>query len=196
MRTEQDDLNLLKYLMQILGMKGISYIDAVKVSLTNLVQLYEVTSDRKYLEVAVLQMKVAAELSAIREEDAELYKKVMELADWTEQDQIDNRIFVDRRVKVNKTKVKSMFRKWKPSGNNPMTISQVVEDIIYKVKNHIEGQFYYCYDRHKGNSDAISESTDIYLLVVDSDRSFFWDCKGFVCYTFQISYEKDKRYDD
>ena len=191
-RTEQDNLNLLKYLMQILSMKGISHIDVVRESLTNLIQLYETTGDAKYVEVAVCQMKVAAELNVVKEEDSKLYQNVMELAGWTEYDQMVNRIYEDRRIKVNKTQVKSMFRKWMPSSNNPMTIGQVVEDIIYKVKNHIEGHFYYCYDRNKGKGENISETADVYLLVVEADRSYFWDCKGFVCYTFQVSYEKDK----
>lgn len=192
-RTEIDNHNLLKYLMQILSMKGISHIDAVRASLTYLIQLYETTGDAKYVDMAVCQMKVAAELNVIKEEDSNIYKKVMELAGWTEHEQILNGIYEDRRIKVNKTQVKSMFRKWMPSSNNPMTISQVVEDIIYKVKNHIEGRFYYCYDKNRGKGEKVSETADVYLLVIEADRSYFWDCKGFVCYTFQEVCEKDKR---
>ena len=45
-------------------------------------------------------------------------------------------------MKLTKAQIRSMIGRWRPSRENPMTIGELVEDIIKKVKEHqTEGIF-------------------------------------------------------
>lgn len=86
-----------------------------------------------------------------------------------------------KRVKLTKTQVRSMIGRWKPSKTNPMTIGELVEDIIRKVKEHQTGRYIYHYCR----TDCVSkEDAEIYELVVNEDESYFHDVRKFRFYTF------------
>ena len=68
-----------------------------------------------------------------------------------------------------------------------MTIGELVEEIIKKVKEHQTGRYIYRYCR----SDCTSgEDAEIYELVVGREESYFYDVRKFRFYTFM---EKTKK---
>ena len=74
-----------------------------------------------------------------------------------------------------------MIRKWMPSKKNPMTIMQVVDDIIDKVTNQRFGHYYYRYTRGQGDNTQ----EDIYELAINESECYFLDIKDFKIYTFK-----------
>ena len=74
-----------------------------------------------------------------------------------------------------------MIGKWKPSRDSPMTIGELVDDIIRKVREHQTGRYIYEYHRTDISSEA---GTEIYELVINDGESYFHDVKRFRFYTF------------
>lgn len=179
------DLYMTIFMLQGLCYKGISIPDTVRMSLNSLIQWYEETQDVKYIDTAVLQLRALFEMGMMRERDIGLYDTVCELAGWKEEERIKKRMFNIKKIKANKSQVKSIIRKWMPSRNNRMTITEVVDDILDKVKEKKIGQYYYRYERKTTRRNVI-EGEDIYKLVVEAEQSFLLDLKGFKCYTFEI----------
>ena len=92
-----------------------------------------------------------------------------------------------KRVKLTKAQIRSMIGRWRPSRENPMTIGELVEDIIKKVKEHQTGRYIYRYCR----SDCTSgEDAEIYELVVGREESYFYDVRKFRFYTFMEETKK------
>ena len=62
-----------------------------------------------------------------------------------------------------------------------MTIGELVDHIIRKVKNHEEGRYIYQYHR----TDVTTKGDiEVYELVINKDESYFYDVKKFRFYTF------------
>ena len=62
-----------------------------------------------------------------------------------------------------------------------MTIGELVDDIIRKVKNHEAGRYIYQYHR----TDVTTKGDiEVYELVINKDESYFYDVKKFRFYTF------------
>ncbi len=90
-------------------------------------------------------------------------------------------------MKLTKAQIRSMIGRWRPSRENPMTIGELVEDIIKKVKEHQTGRYIYRYCR----SDCTSgEDAEIYELVVGREESYFYDVRKFRFYTFMEETKK------
>ena len=62
-----------------------------------------------------------------------------------------------------------------------MTINEVIEEIIDRVKNHAEGRYIYQYSRTFGSTQ---EEPEVYELVINEEESYFYDVKNFRFYTF------------
>lgn len=182
MEIEKEEIQMTIYTLQSLCYKGISIPGTVRMSLQNLIQWYETTNDMRYIQTALLQLCALSEMGMMRESDVELYNTVCKCAGWGEMECWKYGLYAVKRVKVNKTQVKALIRRWKPSHDNPMAIGEVVSDIIDKVKNKKVGHYYYTYERNSKRNKAIEK--DVYKLVVEMDQSYFWDIKHFKCYTF------------
>ena len=80
-----------------------------------------------------------------------------------------------------RSQVRGMIGRWRPSRDSPMTIGELVDDIIRKVKNHEEGRYIYQYHR----TDVTTKGDiEVYELVINKDESYFYDVKKFRFYTF------------
>ena len=184
MEIEKEEVQMTIYTLQSLCFKGISIPETVRMSLENLVQWYESANDSKYIHTALVQICALSEMGMMRDSDVELYKKVYEHAEWGEEELWKHHLFITKKIKPNKSQVKALIRKWMPSRNNPMTIAEVVDDILDKVKNCKQGHYYYCYERKNQRKQSDQNGRDIYKLVIESHQSFLLDIKAAKCYTF------------
>jgi len=107
------DLYMTIYSLQILHIRGISIPDTVQKSVLDLLHWYEMSNDIRYIEIAALQLKALAHMGLMRECDAEIYKKVALLAGWTEEECKYG--FIQKQIKINKTQIRSMIKKWRLS---------------------------------------------------------------------------------
>jgi len=183
---QRQEIDMAIYTMQSLCIKGISVPETIRMSLQNLVQWYEFTKESKYIETALMHLCALSEMGMMRDSDAELYNTVCKYAGWGEMECWKYGLYMTKKIKPNKTQVKALIQRWKPSHDNPMAIGEVVSDIMDKVKNKKAGHYYYSYvrsyERNSNRNKAIEK--DIYKLIVETDQSYFWDIKHFKCYTF------------
>ena len=104
-------------------------------------------------------------------------QKVLEYTGKTKDDFFPRGNSFGKRIRLNRAQVRSMIGKWKPTKEHPMTIAELVDDIIYKVKTHCEGRYVYRYQRKK------AEDAEVYELVINKGECYFYDVKNFRFYT-------------
>ncbi len=185
MRNEEQleqSLYCMIYTLEILHHKGLSIRDTIRESLAYLKDWYQMTGERRYLEIAILQIRAGFQLKMLSMEELEFYHEVCEQMSLTLEDILRENLLIAKEIKLNRAQIKSMIRKWMPSKKNPMTIMQVVDDIIDKVANHRFGHYYYRYTRGQGESTQ----EDIYELVINTSECYFLDIKDFKIYTFRM----------
>ena len=90
-----------------------------------------------------------------------------------------------KRVKPNKSQVRRMIGKWMPSKDNPLTINQVVEDIIDKVVNKKEGVYYYSYKKSSRNKIEDIKRENLYKLIITKSECYFIDLHKLIVYLFE-----------
>ena len=84
------------------------------------------------------------------------------------------RFYSSKQVKVNKTQVRSMIKKWPASPKQKIKIDDVVSDIIEKVLKNEQGIYYY----------KCAIINDMYELVITDKETFFHDLTRGIFYTF------------
>ena len=144
--------------------KNLSVQETMVGAVTELYKYYEYTKNMNYLETAILQIQAYLELGFVYDNAKSQFDQVLEKMGTT------------REIKLNKTQVRSMIKKWPASSKQNMKIDEVVEDIIKKVKAHDTGIYYY--------QSAIPD--ELYELVINEKESFFHDLQRGVFYTFLI----------
>ena len=184
MRNEENldqSLYCMIYTLEILHYKGLSIRGTIRESLGYLKNWYQMTGERRYLELAVLQIRAGFQLKMLSAEDLEFYHEMCEQMSLTLEDILKENLLIAKEVKLNRAQIKGMIRKWMPSKKNPMTIMQVVDDIIDKVTNQRFGHYYYRYTRGQGDNTQ----EDIYELAINESECYFLDIKDFKMYTFK-----------
>ena len=163
---EIKDIYIMMFTLQTLQNYGISARDTIERSLENLLCWYHESGDKKYLAIDGQNQTVC---------------DILQKMDKTVSDFYPRGIMAGKRIRLNKTQVRSMIGKWKPSRDSPMTIGELVDDIIRKVREHQTGRYIYEYHRTDISSEA---GTEIYELVINDGESYFHDVKRFRFYTF------------
>ena len=156
--------------------KNLSVQETMVGAVTELYKYYEYTKNMNYLETAILQIQAYLELGFVYDNAKSQFDQVLEKMGTTREIQFPKRFYVSKQIKLNKTQVRSMIKKWPASSKQNMKIDEVVEDIIKKVKAHDTGIYYY--------PSAIPN--ELYELVINEKESFFHDLQRGVFYTFLI----------
>ncbi|MDC7286277.1 hypothetical protein NXH76_00540 [Blautia schinkii] len=174
------DLYVMIFALQTLHNRGITIKDTVYESLKNLLRWYQQSNNKEYLEIAMLHMQAYANMGFALDEDERIVQTILELTGKSKNDFYPQGYVIGKRIKLNKAQIRGMLGKWMPSHENPMTIGEVVDDIIEKVKNHETGRYIYQYQRKYAGEDE----PEVYELVINKDESYFYDVKKFRFYTF------------
>lgn len=176
----------MMYALQTLHNRGITVKETVYESIRNLNQWYEQSGNPEYLNLALLHMQAYANMGFAVDESDLSVQKVLERTGKNKDDFFPRGNSFGKRIRLNRAQVRSMFGKWKPTKDQPMTIAELVDDIINKVKLHCEGRYVYQYQRKK------TEDAEVYELVINKEECYFYDVKNFRFYTFV---EEQKAYD-
>lgn len=186
-KLEQESILSMMYTLEALSCRGLTVRGTVQKNLNWLKKWYSQEEEQKYLELALLQICALFGMGLIKEDDMALYREICALADTSMEELLESCISMSKRVKVSRQGIYSLIGKWMPGKNNPMKKSEVVEDIMDKLINHKEGQYYYCYKRYRtGNIYMGEEKKDIYKLVINREENFFLDLKQFRIYIFEL----------
>lgn len=149
-----------------------TFIDAV----SQLYQYYQNSQNIKYLETAVLHIQAYLEMGFSYEDGKSIYDNILKELGTTKELKFPKKFYSAKLIKLNKTQVKRMIKKWPASPHQKMKIDEVVEDIIKKVKQRENGIFYY--------KCAVTE--DMYELVISEKEMFFHDLRRGIFYTFIV----------
>lgn len=183
-----DDMKIIYqmlYAMEMLSYKGISITETIELSLNYYIENYKSSKDERYLELAALQVKAGLEFGIMTEKSLFLYNEVRSLAGMSFDDILKKELFISKKMKLSKSQIRKIFRKWMPSKTNGMPLSELVDDVIYKISNKVIGSYIYCYRKYDTTEREDKLKNDIYHLVVNDTECYLFDLKGFTVYTFE-----------
>lgn len=137
---------------------------------------YENSQNEKYLEVALLHMQAYLEMGFPYEARKELFDATLAKMGTKREFEFPKNFYASKEIKLNKSQVRSMIKKWASSPHQTMKIDEVVADIIKRVSNREIGIYYY----------ECAVLKDRYELTISEDEMFFHDLKRGTFYTFLV----------
>ena len=169
-------MDALKAAYSSLPYAGISIKKTLIMQIKHWKDLYEESGDKKYLEEALLRIKVYVQFGFDYKDYRSIFMSILDILDLTEKD-----LFMGipgfKKSKLTKTDVKGMLGSWKVSDQNLMTVTQTVEDIISKVKNKDVGIHIYKYTR--------GQIKYYYELVITEEYCYLRDKRNRKNYVFE-----------
>ena len=156
--------------------KNLSISNTITVAIQQLVYYYESTNNLNYLEVATLYIQAYLEMGFSYEDNKLVFDKILYELGTTRERKFPHKFFVNRKIKINKTQIRSMFNRWPASPHQKMKIGDVVDDIMRKLNEKELGIFYY----------QCAVTGDMYELVINEQEQFFHDLKRGIFYSFFI----------
>lgn len=156
--------------------KNLSVTDTLQCAISQLYEYYCCTQRKNYLHVALLHIQAYLEMGFDYENKSDIFDKILNCLDTSKEEAFPQKYYTSKIVKINKSQIKSMIRRWPASGKQKYRLDEVVEDIIYKVKSKDKGIFHY----------KCEVTKDIYELVINETEIFFHDLVRGIFYTFEI----------
>lgn len=168
----RDDIEAIKMAVSVSSRLGVNRERTLILSIGHIMEFYENDPKREYLVGALLHIQAYLELGLDYRLHQELFEKIMEECNLEKDDVFPRRFYTAKRVKLNKSQVRGMIRKWSTSPKNKLQIQQVVQDIMEKVSNQEQGVYYY----HNHTSPS-GRDDDLYELVIQGEECYFHDMK-------------------
>ena len=156
--------------------KNISVKDTMIKAVEQLYRYYEITMDEGYLETAFFHIQAYLEMGFPYEEREEVFDNILKNLGKIRELEFPKKFYCAKKVKLNKTQVRSMLGRWPTSSRQEMKVQEVVEDIIRKVENREEGVWYY----------KCEMTEEMYELVISEQNMFFHDLRRCIFYTFAV----------
>lgn len=177
--TKEEAVKSVMFTFSVLHYQGETIGKTLESSVGYLRRQYEQTGNRHFLDLAEIELLayVSMGFSMPDHEDIQYVIKESNLQEGVQSGRFG------KRVRLNRTQVRSLIGKWMPSKYTPMTIGQVVDDIIEKVSAQEIGTWRYTY--HKAQAGKVLREE--YELVITPEETFFWDLNHFRFYTFEMS---------
>lgn len=188
--SREESIRAIMFMFAILHYGGEPIKKTLLLSIRHLKELYEQTGNEQFLDVAALEllayMNMGFSVPQDRNIDYIMYSRNIRVTAQKDR--------MGKKVRLNKTQIRALIGRWMPSRLTPMTVNQVVEDIIRKVSERQIGTWQYAYRRSDSANDRIWEE-ERYELVITEDESFFWDLKNFRFYILEEG-KRDKNGSD
>lgn len=168
----KENVAALKLMLGSLAYQELSITKTVEQVVTRLCRYYQEFSDKKYLELALLYIKVYLEMGFVYDELKEVFEQALIL--WGEPKEAFYKAFEvsgSEKKKYSKNEIKSMIRRWSSSKYHTKTIDEVVEDIQEKVEKQSHGIYYY----HSNENPKQSHMDEVYELVIGEHESYLHD---------------------
>jgi hypothetical protein len=176
---EDKDLWIMIHSFNALKRKNIMLDEGIRKSLEHLNNFYEATNDKRYMDVAVLEIKAFLILGGEYFRNKDQFDPIL-ASEGIDLEWLLSRYGI-KRIKLNRGQVRGLIRKWMPSRENPAKISEVVDEIMERVSHHQTGRYLYSYKR----GCAKESDTDLYELIVEEEDSYFHDITRMQYYIFE-----------
>ena len=125
---EDKDLWIMIHSFNALKRKNIMLDEGIRKSLEHLNNFYEATNDKRYMDVAVLEIKAFLILGGEYFRNKEQFDPIL-ASEGIDLEWLLSRYGI-KRIKLNRGQVRGLIRKWMPSRENPTKISEVVDEIM------------------------------------------------------------------
>ena len=175
-QNEEQYIEAIKLAAGSVQYKNLSVKATIIEAASQLYQYYNSRRNIKSLDVAILHIQAYVEMGFAYEEGREIFDKILKAVGMTKEMKFPKKYYVSKKIRLNKTQVRTMIRKWPASPRQTMKITEVVDDIITKVKSRDIGIYYY----------KCAVTKDMYELVINNDEIFFHDLRRRIFYTFDI----------
>jgi len=156
--------------------KELSVTDTLQCAISQLYEYYCYTKRENYLQVAMLHIQAYLEMGFTYESGSSIFDNILSSLDTSKEEAFPQKYYASKTIKVNKTQIRSMIRRWPASGKQKMKLDEVVADIISKISAKEKGIFHY----------KCEVTKDIYELVINEAEMFFHDLARGLFYTFEI----------
>ena len=153
---------------------GLSVKETIISAVSQLYTYYENSTNENYLETATLHIQAYLEMGFLYENGAAVFDVILEKLGTTRELRFPKKFYASKKIKLNKSQIKNMIKKWPASQKQSMKIDEVVNDIMFKVTNKEKGIYYY----------KCAVTDDVYELVVSEKETFFHDLRRGIFYTF------------
>lgn len=190
MDKEKIILESIKLAAANLQLNGVSPKEVIIHSIRFLMELYppergEAVQDQEggrqrqaILAKAMLLAEAYLELGFPYESGRELFEQVFHRAGLTEDEVRSFQRRCAGKLKLNKTQIGTVLGRWNPKDHSD-TKQRVIEDIMEKVRNHEQGEYFY-YTRRK-----YPKQEDIYQLAVEPGGSYLCHVNRQKYYVFE-----------
>lgn len=172
MDDNKEKIAALKIILGSLEYQNISIIKTMKNIMKYLCDYFESSSEKKYIEIALLHIKAYIEMGFVYDELKDEFDYFFNMAGESK-----NEIFLSANVNraftkgKSKSEIKSMIRRWSSSKYHTKSIDEVVEDIVQKVENRSIGIYYY----HSNENPKNPRADEVYELVIGEFESYLHD---------------------
>ena len=124
------DLYTMMFSLQTLQNQGITIRETVYKSLDKLLLWNKESENSKYLELALLHMQAYANMGFALDEENKTICEILKKTGKTREDFFPKGYLLGKRIKLTRSQVRGMIGRWRPSRDSPMTIGELVDDII------------------------------------------------------------------
>lgn len=156
--------------------KNISIKETFFDTVLQLLSYFENSNNKDYLEIALLHIQAYLEMGFPYEDGGDIFDSVLEKMKITKEFKFPKKFYKAKIIKLNKSQVRSMIKKWPASPRQTMKIDEVVNDIINKVQMKEMGIHYY----------KCAVIGDLYELTINENELFFHDLRRGFFYSFEI----------
>lgn len=178
--TQDEAIKSMMYTFSILHYHGESVGRTLLMSIERLQDYYRETGNQHFIELAEWELLAYLSIGFSIPQDLMIEQFIQE-RNIREKAQYGKR---GKKVLANKSQVRAMIGKWMPSRTMPMTIGEVVDDIIEKVNCKSLGTWQYAY-RRKSNVKNDTMGEERYELIITEQECFFWDLKNNKFFIFE-----------
>ncbi len=165
-----NEVEAIKLALGTIQYSGGSVKNTFVLCLKKYLELYGTTDDDMYLNNALLHMQAFFEMGFAYEEFPVLFDEILSKAGFLRAEVFPKRFYQANKVKLIRGQVRNMIHRWSPSKYHSLSINDVVDDIIKKVKEKEIG----CYFYHS-NQNPKKNNDDLYELVISEEEIFFYD---------------------
>jgi len=180
---EQQDLKVevIKLAIGATAYRGFSIKEVYKEVVCKLETYYQQSMKKEYLEAALLHIKAYMEMGYDYEDNQSLFDGILNILNMEREILFPKKHFPVREIKLSKEQIKRLILRW-PASKKRMSINEVIDDIMGKVKQKEIGIYHY---DSNPTPDKVGTSGDLYELVIGSNESYFRDIKRRKYFTFK-----------
>ena len=182
------EMCVMMYSMWTLHYREISLTETLQASLGKLLEWYDETKNPKLTELIELHLQAYVNTGNALHPETEVVGEALRLLNKDETAFRPDSGFGGKQIYLTRPQVRSMIGRWRPTKENPMTIQEVVDDLLEKVSGHQIGRYLYTYHRFSVSDDTIP---DTYELIIEEEKSYFYDINNFRFYTYIQENEKN-----